>query len=551
MRHRLAAIFAVILGLAASAFASVDVERLRGPKLEDLYFVIVRDTDAQILALERGTTHLVADLVRPADIERLSRREDIELSLTPAFHMMEMGFNLRRAPWNRLELRQAIASVIDREAIVRDLFGGYALPLETFLPPISPYYEDQVLRYDHDAERARALLAASGWSWDGSGRLVDPSGTPLKTVRLLSPLAQVSPTTAELAQRLALTMESLGIPVSVDPLDFSSLVERLNAHDFDLFLIAWSLTRDPDSLFAFFHSSMDVKNGYNIPGLRDETMDAILERLRFAPDETSARLAASEAQKTLAEILPVIPLYSRYSVTAHRKEWTGFIASEKTTPDNGWSLLAIAPSDGSTAPFRWTLSDEPRNLNPLAAGTAYDWQILALVYESLLAIDPYDLSDRPGLAESWTLETVGEGKTASTRLTFRLRPGLLWHDGRPLTASDVATTLERLKALEVPRFFDAVSDLGSVTTPDGRTVVVTMNTVSFWHLHNIGGLPVFPAHILGKVEDWRNWQPATTVHGEGLTELVGSGPFIFREYRPGQYVHMTRFDGYWRFRIGP
>lgn len=77
---------------------AIDVESLRGPRLEELYFVIVRDSDAQLLALERGTTHLVTDLIRPVDIERLARRDDVVLSLTPAFHMMEMGFNLRRSP---------------------------------------------------------------------------------------------------------------------------------------------------------------------------------------------------------------------------------------------------------------------------------------------------------------------------------------------------------------------------------------------------------------------------------------------------------------------
>jgi peptide/nickel transport system substrate-binding protein len=542
----------LLLSLMAALPAwAIDVESLRGPRLEELYFVIVRDSDAQLLALERGTTHLVTDLIRPVDIERLARRDDVVLSLTPAFHMMEMGFNLRRSPWDRQELRQAIASVIDREGIVRDLFGGYALALETFLPPISPYFEEQVPRFGHDVDEARNLLARSGWSWDGSNRLVDPSGAPLKPVRLLSPLAQVSPTTAELAQRLALAMESLGLPVTVDPLDFPVLVERLNSHDFDLFLLAWSLTRDPDNLFSFFHSSMDVKNGYNIPGLRDAGLDAILERLRFAPDETAARQAASEAQKALAELVPVIPLYSRYSVTAHSKAWTGFIASEKVTPDNLWSLLSIEPAQGPMIPFRWNLGEEPRNLNPLAAGSAYDWQILGLLYESLLSVDPYDLSDRPGLAESWTLERIGEEDKRATRLTFRLRPDLFWHDGKPLTARDVAFTLERLKALEVPRFFDSVRDMASVNSPDERTVVVTMDQVSFWHLHNIGGLPILPAHILEKVDSWRDWQPATTDHGEGLTELVGSGPFVFREYRPGQYVRLTRFDRYWRLPLEP
>lgn len=538
------------LFLALPAPGAVDVENLQGPKIDELYFVLVRDADSQLLALERGETHLLADLARPVDIERLSRRDDIELSLTQAFHMMEMGFNLRRHPWDDVTLRQAIASVIPRDEIVRDLFGGYSVALETFLPPVSPYFEPDVTRWPHDPDRARSLLSEAGWSWDGSGSLVTPDGKGLPPARLLSPLAQVSPTTADLAQRLARALNSLGLTVTVENLDFSVLVERLNRHDFDLFLLAWSLTRDPDSLYAFFHSSMDVKDGYNMAGLHDADLDVLLEGLRQAPDEASARRFASEVQRELARLQPAIPLYSRYAVTAHRREWTGFIASDRATPDNLWSLLNIAPASGEMAPFRWTLTDEPRNLNPLATATATDWTVLGLIYESLLSIDPYDLSDRPGLAESWDVSVIDVGGKAATRLTFRLGPDLVWHDGRPLTASDVAFTLRHLKALAVPRFFDNVKDVADVSVVDERTVVVTMDGVSFWHLHNIGGLPIFPAHIVGDVEAWRTWQPTTESHGD-LTGLIGSGPFVFREYRPGQYVRLSRFDGYRRLKGQP
>ncbi|MGC9373260.1 MAG: ABC transporter substrate-binding protein, partial [Thermovirgaceae bacterium] len=77
--------------------------------------------------------------------------------------------------------------------------------------------------------------------------------------------------------------------------------------------------------------------------------------------------------------------------------------------------------------------------------------------------------------------------------------------------------------------------------------VVTMKNTSYWHLHNIGGSPVFPAHILEQVTDWESWQPAGTAHPEakGLTMLVGTGPFVFSEYRAGEYVLLKRHDGFW------
>jgi peptide/nickel transport system substrate-binding protein len=249
----------------------------------------------------------------------------------------------------------------------------------------------------------------------------------------------------------------------------------------------------------------------------------------------------------LADIVPVNPIYSRFSIAAVRKGWDGLVTSEVSTADNSWSLLNMTPADGQMRPLYWTLSDEPRSLNPLSGSSAYDWQVLGLIYDSPLTVNPYDLSDLPSLAENWKVETVSvEGKPV-TRLTFFFRPGLTWHDGVPLTADDFRYTLLFLKEHEVPRFFDSVRDIVSVELPDPMTAVITLDNVSYWHLHNVGGMMVLPKHVLEKVADWRSWQPSRTpLEGHpGLTQLVGSGPFVFREYRPGEFVRFTRFDGYW------
>ncbi|GAB1486904.1 hypothetical protein MASR2M79_19550 [Aminivibrio sp.] len=78
-------------------------------------------------------------------------------------------------------------------------------------------------------------------------------------------------------------------------------------------------------------------------------------------------------------------------------------------------------------------------------------------------------------------------------------------------------------------------------------LVVTMKNTSFWHLHRVAGLPILPRHIVETVADWRSWLPASEKHPDdpSLTLLVGSGPFVFREYRPGEYVRMGRNETFW------
>jgi len=259
------ALLIISAGLQASTESNAtpfSPEEIRGPRIEELYMVIIRDPDAQVLALEKGDIDILGDITRPVDVERLSQKENIDLSLAQAFHGFFLGFNLRKAPWDKQELRQAAWQAIPREEIVRGLFQGYAAPLASFLPPASPYYEKNIRVYPHDMADARERLSEKGWTWTEDNVLIPPGGTsPLGEMKLLSPTAQVAPTTAELSSRMASALRQLGIPLEVEPMDFATMLSRIDEHDFDSYVLAWSMTRDPDSLYAFYHSSMDIQGG--------------------------------------------------------------------------------------------------------------------------------------------------------------------------------------------------------------------------------------------------------------------------------------------------
>ncbi len=543
----LLAIVCIFPGSAWSAPGKFSPESYSSPKIRDLYLVIIRDPDAQLLALQRGQADILGDLHRPVDVDTLADDPRVNLSLASSFHGFFLGFNVRAFPWNRLELRQAAWQALPRERIVRDLFAGYAEPLSTFLPPVSPYYEPNVKAYPFDPDAARARLAESGWTWGADGVLVSPEGVRIPEQRLLSPTASVAPTTAELAARAADALSAIGIPVQSEPMDFATMLSRLDERNFQMYVLAWQMTRDPDSLYAFYSSKMDIPGGYNIPGISDPELDALLDRLRFAPDAMTALDAASDAQKKLAELAPVAPIYSRYTISAVRRDWKGTLVTDRVTADNSWSLLAMEPIAGPMRPLYLVQGEEPRALNPFTSSSAYDWQVLGLVYDALIAIDPYTLETIPWLAKSWIVETKVRDDGPHTVLTFHLREGVRWQDGKPLTADDVAFTYEFLRKNMIPRYFDNVDNIEKIETPDDLTLVVTMKNVSFWHLHRVGGIPALPRHLVEKVEDWRSWLPASLKHpeNESLTQLVGTGPFVFREYRAGEYVHLTGNDAFW------
>ncbi len=535
-------IHAFALPLHAETF--FDPENVYGPRIEKLCMVIITNADSQVLAAEKGEVDIVSDITRPSDIDRLSREPGLAMSLARGSHAFFLLLNNKIGPWTDPEVRHAAAEAIDRNNIVRTIYSGYCEPINGWLPPVSPWSLPETARNIYDRSSAKKRLRSLGYKWSLSGELIYPDGTPVSKMKLLTPLARVAPTTAELAEQIADSLRSVGFPVDVEPMDFSAMVGKLDRKEYSLGVIAWSMGKNPDSLYSFYHSSMDIRGGYNMTSTDDPDLDDALIRLRYAEDMSEAEDASVRSQKLLSELMPSIPVYSRFSVSAVSKKWKNIFSNEKMTADNMWTLLMAEPEDGKMRPLNMVLAEEPRNLNPFVASSAYSWQVLGMIYESLIGTDPFTLGDMPSLAASWSVETAGSGDDRHTRLIFSLKKGLKWSDGGPLTSADVKATFDFLKDNRIPRFFDSVKNIRSVKLIDSHRLAVDMDGISYWYLDNVGGLPCMPAKVLREVKDWENWSPLDHKCKAGPYGLIGSGPFVLDEYRAGEYVMMKRNEHY-------
>lgn len=520
-----------------------DPAAVYGPRIEKLCMVIVRNSDAQVLAVERGDADVISELARPSDIERLSRNPKLKMSLARGFHAFFILLNNEKAPWNDKYVRQAAAEAIDRNNIVRTIYSGYCEPINSWLPPVSPWALPESTKTIFDRDSARSKLKSRGYSWNISGLLVAPDGKALPHIKLLTPLANVAPTTAEMAEQAADSLRAVGFPVDVEPMDFSAMVAKLDRKDYSMAVLAWSVGRNPDSLYAFYHSSMSAEGGYNMTGTKDKALDAELSKLRFAKDKKEAEAASAKVQLMLADIMPSIPIYSRFSVASVSNSWKNILTTEKVTADNMWSFLMAEPKDGRMRTMNVILPEEPRNLNPFTASTAYSWQVLGMIYEGMISTNPFTLEDMPGIAESWSVKSAGSGENMHTELIFKFKKGLKWNDGSALTASDMKATIDFLRRNKIPRFFDSVKDVENVSVSE-NTLTVRMKGVSYWYLDNIGGLPCMPKKILDKIADWQNWNPIAKDGKPAALGLIGCGPFMLDEYRAGEYVMMKKNPHY-------
>lgn len=152
------------------------------------------------------------------------------------------------------------------------------------------------------------------------------------------------------------------------------------------------------------------------------------------------------------------------------------------------------------------------------------------IFESLLSYD-FQLNPKPNLAESWTIAPDGK------RYTFKLRKNVKWHDGKPFTADDVVFTFGEYLIDVHPRA-KTVFERTKVAKIDDHTVEFTLQEPFSPLIRSFDlGTLIVPAHLY-KGTDFRK-NPYNT-------KPVGTGPFKFKEWKRGEYIHLVRNDDYWR-----
>ena len=171
----------------------------------------------------------------------------------------------------------------------------------------------------------------------------------------------------------------------------------------------------------------------------------------------------------------------------------------------------------------------PRHLNPALISGSSTAIPGTQLFASPLRYDE-NWNPQPYLAESWSISEDG------LSVTLNLVEGATFHDGHPITSEDVAFSVMTVKTYHP--FKSMFAPVESVDTPDPHTAVIHLSRPHPAILLAMSPalLPIIPEHIYGDGQD-------ITTHPANLAP-VGSGPFKFVEYVPGESIVLERYDGY-------
>jgi peptide/nickel transport system substrate-binding protein len=130
-------------------------------KLERLIFRPISDNAARLQALQNGDIQGY-DLVEPQDISTIEGDSSLQILDRPAFNVAYVGINQKMPQMDKLEVRQAIAHGLDRQAVVDNFYAGRGEVATQFMPPSLFGYADSVTEYPYDPAKAKSLLQQAG-----------------------------------------------------------------------------------------------------------------------------------------------------------------------------------------------------------------------------------------------------------------------------------------------------------------------------------------------------------------------------------------------------
>jgi len=300
------------------------------PLLEKKITRIIPDLSSQFMELIAGNIDLMN--INPIQYSRVfpSRSElndKINLYKEMGNGYTYFGFNLKKKPFDDLNIRKAISYAINKEEIINGVLLGLG---EEITSPYKPgtYWENKSInKISFDVSKSRELLEKSGYQLNANN-IYEKDGKPL-AFEILTNQNKQREMTAVLIQR---RLQDIGIDVSIRVIEWASFVNRfIKTGEFEAVVLGWSLSLDPDQ-YSIWHSSQDGPGQFNFIGYNNPRVDTLLENGRKELNNEKRKQIYDEFSKIIYDEQPIIYLYAGYGLTAIHKKIKGV---KKITPPAG------------------------------------------------------------------------------------------------------------------------------------------------------------------------------------------------------------------------
>src|SRR5215217_3312196 len=276
------------------------------PYLDGIEMTIASDDTARTAAVVTGTVDFI-EYAPLRDIPSLEADPSLKLAGNSNTNIRFIGFNLTKEPFDNLKVRQAIAAVVDREAMLGPTVFGYGTPTEVLFPPDFWAALQQEVR-PPDVERAKALMAEAG----------HPDGFST-TITSWSQYSFLSNAAVVLQEQL----RQIGIEAELNLVENATMVDQVYVgKTYDIAVTGESAYVDPNTLIL---SNFKTGESGNFVNYSNPEVDKLIEQGIAATDQEERAGIYQDIQKILLDDLPWISLFVANQYEAMKSNVQGYV----------------------------------------------------------------------------------------------------------------------------------------------------------------------------------------------------------------------------------
>ena len=281
------------------------------PKLDRIIFRSIPDNSARFAELQAGTIQQ-ADLAQ-TDLPAAKEDPNLVLYERPALSTGYIAFQQCTKPFDKLEVRQAIAHAVNWAALIPAFYGDYGKLAGSFQPPAILGSNPNIQPFEYNPDKAKELLAAAGL----------PDG--FETEFWYIPVVRgYFPDSKAIGEAIAADLAKVGIKVSLKTEDWGAYLDDRNQGKFPMWMLGWgSDNGDPDN-FIGYHFSHPAGEPKKEDCYNNDELSKLLTEGRTEADIAKREQIYQKAEEIVHADVPRIPVVWTTSVTVFRKEVQGY-----------------------------------------------------------------------------------------------------------------------------------------------------------------------------------------------------------------------------------
>ena len=273
--------------------------------IKHVIWKIIPEGSSRTMAMEAGEVDLVVD-VETTDKTRIAETEGMTLYSEPGTSHNFLTINNEVAPFDNINFRKAIASAIDKDAVVQVALNGDGTPVNAMVPDCFEGTTDEGAP-TYDVEQAKAYLEESGLDPAECGFTIICSDE----IKLRS--GQVIQSSLK---------ENLGVEVQLESMDLSTYLDAVMSGNYEAALGGFTSSDFLGYVQGIYHS--DSINASNLSRTNDPHLDELIEAIQAALDPEERIPLVTELSIAVNERCPFVPLYMKNNTRAYNSDLQGF-----------------------------------------------------------------------------------------------------------------------------------------------------------------------------------------------------------------------------------